>query len=405
MNTRAADHELKDDELRNAVNVDITPEGKLRRRKDGTLVQSGTDPHSLWSPGPTSENGYYVEGNTLVRAHLGADGTLTKYVLASNMVAGRRCAFLDLDGVVYYSNGAQNGRIVNGVRKAWGVEVPAGFPVAVSVSNGLLQSGAYKVACTFLVGEEEGGVNFVSQGTAVTAGQALQVSAIPQPVSAEVTGIRLYCSKPNGAQLYRIADLAVGTTSFLITTVEDTGKELSTQFMGPPPVGDMLAYYNGRIYIANGPVVAYTEPLGYGLFAWSRNFLLFGEDVTLLASVDDGLYVAADKTFFLSGPTPNEFVRKDILPYGAVKYTASYDTQGDAVSWFSHRGLVVGGPSGQVKNVQEERVGVDRYLDGASFLREAEGLRHVVTVLNRSQMASGLAVSDYAEAEIRRKET
>lgn len=56
INNRLPDHQLNivergrkaGDYLRNAVNVDLTSSGTLRRRKGSALVQSGTDCHSLW---------------------------------------------------------------------------------------------------------------------------------------------------------------------------------------------------------------------------------------------------------------------------------------------------------------------------------------------------------------------
>lgn len=70
INNRLPDHQLNivergrkaGDYLRNAVNVDLTSSGTLRRRKGSALVQSGTDCHSLWSDG---DRAFYVDGDTL----------------------------------------------------------------------------------------------------------------------------------------------------------------------------------------------------------------------------------------------------------------------------------------------------------------------------------------------------
>lgn len=83
------------DYLRNAVNVDLTNAGTLQRRKGTTLVQAGTDCHSLWAEGGDA---VYVDGTELY--------AYPRTLLRAGLTPGMRCSYArSPTGDIYWSNG------------------------------------------------------------------------------------------------------------------------------------------------------------------------------------------------------------------------------------------------------------------------------------------------------------
>jgi hypothetical protein len=173
-----------------------------------------------------------------------------------------------------------------------------------------------------------------------------------------------------------------------------------------PPCTHLQAY-NGRIYGVDGAdpnTVLFTQPLRYGLTIPDKDFLLYAAPVSIIAPVTDGVYIAADRTRFLSwdpdGETPTQ---RDVLPYGAVSGTLGAMSNNMDVFWFSTEGVVVASVGGQVKNVMNTTVAVDDYESGVSMLREQDGVSQIVCSLTGKGDTSAFTCTDYAEAEIIRR--
>ena len=75
------------------------------------------------------------------------------------------------------------------------------------------------------------------------------------------------------------------------------------RLIGPPPLATALAYFNGRIYLAQGNTVWATDLFLYNYVEKVTNFLPFEAPVTMIGAVGDGLYVGTmEGLWFLSGP-------------------------------------------------------------------------------------------------------
>lgn len=111
MDNRVRDHERSVQDgrqnvplLRSAVNVDVSPQGNLRRRQGFTRSLAGEDCHSLYCL-PAERCGYYVDFDTLFFVS-GAAGALTKTALRSDMTPGRPVSYAQHpDGSVRFTNG------------------------------------------------------------------------------------------------------------------------------------------------------------------------------------------------------------------------------------------------------------------------------------------------------------
>lgn len=394
INNVASDYALAQGELRDAMNVDITLQGHPRRRKGRQLRYAGTAVHSGFSDGSML---YGVTNGNLSYFTRGPSGVLTPSTIRSGFPTGRPLAYLHFKSSldrdrIYYSNGLITGMLVDKVDYPWGVERPSGQPLVAASAAGGLDAGTYQVAATFVsvFGEESG--TGESARLTVAQGGGIALSAIPQPASSSVVRVLLYCSEANGKIPYLHTSLPVGTAGAVIGRSLSLGRSLETQFMQPPPPGDVLEPHYGRIYIARGSVLYWTESIRPGGFR-PRNFLLFHEDITLIASTQAGLIVAAGKTYMLPGGDPRAMGLVDRLPYGAFKGTLVRDPRRELLYWLTPKGLCMATYGGEIRNLSEGRIALRQGARGAGMLREANGIRQLVGVL-RGGVADPLVASN-----------
>lgn len=386
MNNRQPDYALPPGTLRNAVNVDIDKAGRARRRRGYTKIFSGVSTRGGYScPAGT----FFVQGSKLMR--LNSDNTATELY---DGVIGAYAAYEYFNGVVYFSDGAINKKIVSGVVADWG-RLPPPTPTVVSVS-GSLPPGTYMVAVSEIdsYGIEHGTSEAVAVQINVESG--LRVSGFPagRPV-------RVYVSSTNGATMFAAAQTTAG--SYDVTTVSYvSGRPASTQFMSGPPPGRIIKEYNGRMYVANGNTVWYTEPYSPELVSMASGFLQFAADVTIMEPGETGMWIVSDRTEFYAGSSPLEFRPRTVLDYGAVYGTSQVLPQTKDVLWYSTRGIVVGTKDGQATNVQEANVAADTGTTGAALVREQDGTRHAVVSV-RDPSVSPLASTSFLEMEVIRK--
>lgn len=396
INNVDSDFSLPAGALRDAVNVDITLAGSVRRRKGRTSRYTTAAVHSLFSDDRTL---YGVSGQALSYFTRAPNGALTATTIRAGFPTNRPLAFLHylspLDRHrVYYSNGLTTGMLINSVHYPWGAERPAGQPALSASAAGGLNAGTYQVACTFisLFGEESGTDECARVD--VVAGGGITVSAIPQPAAASVTRIRLYCSVANGTIPYLYAVLPVGATSTVIGGTLSPGKELETQFMRPPPPGDVLEVHAGRIYIASGAVLYWTEALRPGGFMHGNSVVL-PASITLIASTSAGLIVAADRTYLMPGSNPRQMGLAERLPYGAFKGSLVRDERREVMYWLSPKGLMMATYDGQIRNLSEGRIVLRGGSQSATLLREQNGLRQVIGSIEGGEQ-DPLVHDDYA---------
>ena len=212
----------------------------------------------------------------------------------------------------------------------------------------------------------------------------------------------IYVSPANGDALY----LATTTTasSYIIPIVGSLRQSLQTLGLRPMPAGDIVRERGGRLLVAVGATIYYSEPFGYGLHNPLRGRVHFGERITLLAPVDGGCYVGTEAaTFWLPGGDIEKTEVVELLPYGVVPGTDTALENQTGVAWMSTRGLVVADAAGQAKNVQEDAVAVEPAATGATLFREQDGMRQLVSSLAGAQ-TSRAAADSFMTMEVVRKE-
>ena len=83
-------------------------------------------------------------------------------------------------------------------------------------------------------------------------------------------------------------------------------------------------YVNGRLLVAVGSLLIYSEPFMPGLYRPSKNYIPFPAPITVLEACGAGVFVAADKTYWLGGEITAASLA-EVLPYGAVPRSGGTD--------------------------------------------------------------------------------
>lgn len=381
-----------------ADNVTLDRSRRLARRAGATRC-SGLPAHSLWSEG---ESAMFVSGTDLRRI----DYTLAVTPVSSGL-SGAPVSFARGGDTVYFSDGTTPRAIGAAGVRSWGLEVPPALFVVPTAGN--LVPGRYGLAYTYLRsdGQESGASETVFAD--VPAGGGLQLTTI-DALDPDVVAKRVFMTTPDGEVLLHVAYLSKGTNTYVPKAVEifEANEPLTTQFMGPPPAGQLVAYYRGRMFVAQGRFLYPSEPFAYELFD-QRNYIELDDDITMLAPLEDrsgdasGFFVGTRKSSgIIAGSDPATFsyvakssfgVVQGALAYidGALFDKGQYGAR-ELPMWLSTEGLCLGTPGLDVTNLTRDRYTFATGGAGAalfdptnqSFVAVSEG--HSAIVMNTSTL-------------------
>jgi len=383
INTVSPETDLPEGSARSASNVDLTKEGNVRSRKGYAKVYAGVKAlHSLYKS-------YFVEGDELKQW----DG-VTANTIAVGLHPDKFLAWETILGKFYYSDGVNNRIVGNG---RWGLPTPAGNPI-LGLVTGKLAAGTYQVAICFVdsITGEIGGALLAST---INAQDGSGILCANIPVHPEGYNVHVYVSTQNGEQLYKNGTVLNGITSYTIIDSRKSQQILETQFMSPLPGGHIIRQYNGRMYCAHDNVLWFSQPFRYGLKKTSKDFFQFPSKIKIVQPVDNGIFVVAGNTYFLSGREPKEFIQTLVSEDDGIEgtgLTLSGDSFGlgfdkNVGFWYSTKGAVVGLLSGELKLLTENRLALrDQLVRGISLYKEKEGIKQVV-----SNFSSGGTVSSF----------
>jgi len=188
---------------------------------------------------------------------------------------------------------------------------------------------------------------------------------------------------------------------------------------GKPPLARYITYSNGRIYLAVGNVVWFTELFDYLHVNKTRGFWQFEGEITMLASTTTDIYVGTNEGCWFVGGTIAEPKRvrvmdSPVIP-GSLIYVPSelanppqvplnQDTQVKvSVMFMTTAGICGGQDDGVVYNFTENKVVFPRAIDGAAMFRRQDGVNQYVVATNSGGVpTSNARLGDYVDAEIRR---
>jgi len=390
MNNVSPDTDLPEGSLVSAINVNIDKEGNVFSRKGYEQLYAG-DVHSLY-------NRYFVEGSKL--KYLEEDNTAT--VISTGLSETNYLAWETILGDYYYSDGTNNKVIDKG---EWGVASIPNNPTLWRIA-GKLNAGIYQVILCYKNSSGERGGASLSSTITVVESSGIVINDIP--VSPEGYDTIAYVSTTNGEELYQNGIILNGVTSYTVIDSRKSTNILDTQFMEPLPGGHILRHFKARLYVANDNVLWFSEAYRYGLRKTGQDFFQFPAKIKIVQPVTDGLYVVADKTYFLQGTDPKKMNQIVVSTDSAIEgtgitvggYSFGLDTDTEVGYWFSEQGAVLGMPAGQLKQLTLNKVAIEENMQkGTTLYKEINGIKQMVTNFNGGN-ASDLAFDAQATSFI-----
>ncbi len=331
--------------VRDALNVDISVAGRASMRP-GLRQATATTYSDLWqspSHGLFGRlGGQWVKIDPAnwghaVLAEIG-EAPLAHLQLNNRVVAAGRDGLFESDGTT---------------ARRMALDVPA--PPIVTSGSGSLPEGAYGVAVAWLRGAQESPTSSITHAHVPAAG-SLEV-ILPLVTDPTVTGARMYLTRTNGGELLRGEDFPPGTSSVSLPVLPGLGATAQFHGAGAMPTGKFLSYWRGRLLVAQGNVLRFSQALAYHVHDARHDFIQLPQRVTFVAPLDGGIWVGqSDHVLFLAGNSPGEL---DIsikggrrpVPGSAVILSAenSGDTGGDqSVAWLAENGYVTGTTNGAI---------------------------------------------------------
>lgn len=357
-------HRFDATDLAVADNVVIDKSHRIFRRRGATKRVSAAA-HSLWS----SENrAFFVSGTSLMELK----NDMTATTLATNL-SGARTSFCQPSDTLYLTDGATT-KAMSGAGTAlrtWGMAVPP-VPLA-TVAAGDLAPGRYGVTATYVRndGQESGAP--AGEFFDVSAGGALMLTPVAS-AEPDVVATRVYMTAADSEVFVCVSENATASFTLTRALVDAMIEPLATQFLGPPPPGQMIAYYKGHMFVAAGDVLYPSEPYAYELFDL-RKFIQLDGEITLLAPLEDrsggdstGFFVGTSASCgILAGGGPDAFQYIPKADFGAVPGAATF-VDGNLYKdgaigsrmlpmWLSTRGICVGMPGLEVLNLTRSGYG------------------------------------------------
>lgn len=309
MDNRAPDYALELPKgghlLRDALNVNITAQGRVKTRQGYTLAHGGTDCHSAWAP-IGGAYGLFCDAGTIYRMDVAANGTITRTAVAQGFGFSTPVRYAQVNEAVYFTDG--------------------------------LRGGSYHPRLG------------------------------PTPAWAD----------------------AVGGT-------------VGERVLAPMPPGSCIAYGAGRLLVAVGALLTYSEPFDPSRRSVSAGYELLPDPITCVVHVDGGTFVTTEKaTYFAQGGFPAQTLR-EVLAYGAPEQQPGYRQDGGA-HWMSAEGIVSCNRIGELANLQDEHIAMSVTGAAATLWREADGMQSIVAALS-SPSDVGAGIGTYMQARLVKKET
>lgn len=191
------------------------------------------------------------------------------------------------------------------------------------------------------------------------------------------------------------------------------------KLLGPPPQATSIEAYSGRIYMAHENVLWATELYLLDLVDRTRTYVQLEGDITVLGSVDDGLYVGTERSLmFLKGALStglNQTIISDQPVFCGSLVRAPADRvhpnarnggpvpAGQALVMMAADGVYAAFAGGECYNLTQGRVVFPQAQSIAALFREQDGVSQYVAVADSAGGLTGNArIGDFVDAEIRR---
>lgn len=339
--------------MRDAVNVNVTPAGKVDMIASGGKV-TDSPYRGMWqSPLHKDVFALYVndwvkvkiEGNSWSHETLATigDGDVSHTVLNNLVVVAGKYGLYTYDGRLAIPLTIQT--------------PPPPFLATLIADHTRTRS----IAISWLRGSMESSLSsYVSMG-------ADSDIALPMVTDPTVTGINIYATSVGGTDMQLAGTVNRDATSFTITNDHKLGMAAQFAHLSPMPTGKFLCYWRGRLITATANVIRFSEPLAYHLHDERHGFIQTSQRITFIQPVENGLWVGqSDHVIFIQGTSPDDMTisiksAQAPVPNSAIQIPSNDIGEaaegGNLVTvWLASNGYVAGSSAGQIIEYQAGRI-------------------------------------------------
>lgn len=391
MNTLSNETDLPEDQCRSAKNINFDRDGNYSRRQGFTNIFPLSNVHSLY---PSKQSAYIFgcQKNNLGIFDLLNLTFTPKAVMPSAYIT----SWTELDQTIYASNPAFNCRFESSSFDALTVAVPLASGVSINaITEGGMEAGQYTVAYSIvnLTGEE----SQLSDEFQIEVVQGGGIAIVGVPIDAP-SNIRIYATQANGEELYRIIDAPMIANQFKIsiTNLRKAGSQPETRFLEELPFGHFITAHNSRLLVAFENFLGFSNSFRPHLWDPRHNFIPFESTLTMLASVDGGVFIS-DSTGvkFLNGDDPEQFTVKHVDSHPAIYGSAvivpgshfedELNEHEKIVVWLSKTGHQAGLPNGSIVRLNPGQLDLPHYSIACGTFTQKDGVKRVVIPVNSNQ--------------------
>lgn len=356
------DTKMRPDSVRDAVNFELDKDGNFERRPGARLASNMDGLHSAWTS-PTGLGTFVASDDQLMRVTRNGDSVSVDGV--GTLPSNDPVSFAELNNRVVYCNRGGIGQIeANGTMRLLGGP-DANPPIAIATPSGGLFGGPSLVAISYVntYGEEGGLSTQVAVDVPANGGIRL---LMPTPPADAVTA-RIYRNGKSG-KLRWAADAPATMTEYALGAGK-LKKVADTQFMRRIIGGEYVAVRNGRLLVARGRYLFWSESMNFGLTDPRHNHASFPRRIAFVLALPTGVFIGqrGSGVVWLGGNEPSAW-SFDETGSGAPEPGAAeivtnelFDPQlqlpsGELALWLSERGYVIGLPTGNIVEPQAQRI-------------------------------------------------
>lgn len=337
--------------MRDVVNANVTPAGKIDMIASGGKVTDNTYKH-IWQS-PLHKDVFAVFGEDLVKVNptdwtheplMNVGGGYVVYaVLNNHVIAASKQGLFVYDGA-------------KAVPLTINTPPP---PIAYGGIDSTKQTRS--IAISWLRGSMES-----SLSDYVTAGESTDV-VLPMVFDPTITAVNIYATNIDGTDMQLAGTVNRDATNFTITADHKLGMAAQFAHLSPMPTGKYLCYWRGRLITATANVIRFSEPLAYHLHDERHGFIQTSQRVTFIQPVENGLWVGqSDHVIFIQGTSPDDMTisiksAQAPVPNSAIQIHS--DDIGEAAEggslvtvWLASNGYVAGNSMGQIIEYQAGRI-------------------------------------------------
>lgn len=191
---------------------------------------------------------------------------------------------------------------------------------------------------------------------------------------------------------------------------DDEGLALVDNLYETMPVGQNVASFSGRIYVAKQNEIWFSEGMSTHISRLATNYYMLPKYIDMMQPVEDGIYIGNEsQIIYIKGTDPFTAEQSNVYPHGVVPFAFArvpgekFDVkERDVPVWWTKDGVLsVGLPGGEVRQLTRDRLSAPEYGFGAVSIREREGISQIVSSLQKGGDANNMGASDSVIAEIR----